>query len=161
LLKEAGYRYDVVDAVMAEQSADPAAAAEAVKQLQAWVERPDWHTILPAFARIVRIIRSAPVTSDAQHAFSSQPPTVSKELLVEKEEKNLYKAVRSSFQDQPSDVDEFLNLIVKLVPSINTFFDKVLVMAEEEKIRRNRLALIGQIARLSNGLADLSKLEGF
>jgi glycyl-tRNA synthetase beta subunit len=37
----------------------------------------------------------------------------------------------------------------------------VLVMAEDEKVKQNRLALVGQIANLSRGLADLSKLEGF
>jgi glycyl-tRNA synthetase beta subunit len=34
-------------------------------------------------------------------------------------------------------------------------------MAEEKAVRKNRLALVGQIANLSNGIADLSKLEGF
>jgi len=37
----------------------------------------------------------------------------------------------------------------------------VLVMAEDERIKHNRLALVGQIANLSYGIADLSKLEGF
>jgi glycyl-tRNA synthetase beta subunit len=44
---------------------------------------------------------------------------------------------------------------------INTFFDKVLVMAEDEQVRQNRLALVGEVANLSDGIADLSKLEGF
>jgi glycyl-tRNA synthetase len=48
VLKEEGYRYDVVEAVLAEQAGDPARAAAAVKQLQAWVERPDWSTLLQA-----------------------------------------------------------------------------------------------------------------
>ena len=61
---------------------------------------------------------------------------------------------------QPS-VDNFLNIVVKLIPSINAFFDKVLVMAEDEKVKQNRLALVGQIANLSRGIADVSKLEGF
>ena len=61
VLNDLGYRYDVVDAVLAEQAANPAAAAEAVKQLQAWVEREDWDTILSGYARCVRIIRSAKV----------------------------------------------------------------------------------------------------
>jgi len=34
-------------------------------------------------------------------------------------------------------------------------------MAEDEKIKQNRLALVGQIANLAEGIADLSKLEGF
>ncbi|NCT22271.1 glycine--tRNA ligase subunit beta, partial [bacterium] len=48
VLKDAGYKYDVVDAVLAEQSNNPAGSLRAVKQLQAWVERKDWHEILPA-----------------------------------------------------------------------------------------------------------------
>ena len=42
VLNDVGYKYDVVDAVLAEQSTNPAARREAVKQLQAWVEREDW-----------------------------------------------------------------------------------------------------------------------
>ena len=36
-----------------------------------------------------------------------------------------------------------------------------MVMAEDEKVKQNRLALVGQISNLSKGIADLSKLEGF
>jgi glycyl-tRNA synthetase len=86
---------------------------------------------------------------------------VTESKFVETEEKKLYKAIQSSVKAPPSTVDEFLNIIVKLIPFINAFFDKVLVMAEDETIKRNRLALVGQIANLSSGVADLSKLEGF
>jgi glycyl-tRNA synthetase len=81
--------------------------------------------------------------------------------LVEAEEKALWKALQSSVRGQPSTVDEFLTAVVALIPAINAFFDKVLVMAEDERVRNNRLALVGQIAGLSKGIADLSKLEGF
>ncbi len=153
VLKEAGYRYDVVDAVLAEQSDNPARAAEAVKQLQAWVERADWGTILPAYARCVRILRSQ--TEDRGQW------TVDKSKLVETEEKNMYKAIQAAVHGQPSTVDEFLNIVVKLIPSIDAFFDKVLVMAEDPAVRQNRLGLVGQVAGLARGLADLSRLEGF
>ena len=153
VLNEMGFRHDVLDAVLAEQSANPAAAARAVKQLQAWVERDDWSTILPGYPRCVRIIRSA--------AGANVPASVHPDLLVETEEKNLYAAIRENTKARPATVDEFLNIVVKLIPSINAFFDKVLVMAEDEKIKQNRLALVGQIASLSKGIADLSKLESF
>ena len=152
-LKDMGYKYDVVDAVLAEQSANPAASAEAVKQLQAWVERSDWREILPGFARCVRIIRSA--QADASKF------KVDSKRFVEEEEKKLYEAIQQSAIKNPQSVDEFLNIVLRLIPSINAFFDKVLVMAEDEKVRQNRLALVGQIANLFNGIADLSKLEGF
>jgi glycyl-tRNA synthetase len=155
VLNDMGYRYDVVEAVLAEprNAADPAAAAEAVRQLQAWVERDDWERILPGYARCVRIIRAANVEDRAL--------TVDETLLVEQAERDLYQAIQSSVVERPTTVDELLNIVLKLIPSINTFFDKVLVMAEDARIRQNRLALVGQIAGLSAGIADLSKLEGF
>jgi glycyl-tRNA synthetase len=153
LLKD-GYRYDVVDAVLAEQSLNPASAARAVKQLQAWVERADWNEILPGYARCVRIIRAASTSS-------LQLPKISASLLVEPSEKELYQAIQSSASDRPTTVDELLSIVDGLIPAINKFFDEVLVMAEDEALRQNRLALVAQIANLPYGIADLSKLEGF
>jgi glycyl-tRNA synthetase len=153
VLNDMGFKYDVVDAVLGEQSSNPAAAAEAVKQLQVWVQRDDWETILPGYARCVRIIRSAQV--DAKNL------KVDPKKFMEAEEKNLYHAVQENVKVQPSTIDDLLQVVIKLIPSINAFFDKVLVMADDEKIKQNRLALVGQIANLSTGIADLSKLEGF
>jgi glycyl-tRNA synthetase len=147
-----GYKYDVVDAVLAEQSANPAAAAQAVKQLQAWVEREDWPSILPAFARCVRITRSQ------QDQFK-----VKEKVFAESEENNLFAALQKaeSASRREGSVDDFLQAFVPMIPSVNAFFDKVLVMAEDKKLQENRLALLQRIAALSKGVADLSKLEGF
>ncbi|KAA0257922.1 MAG: glycine--tRNA ligase subunit beta, partial [Chloroflexi bacterium] len=101
VLKEMKYRYDVVDAVLAEQSANPAASARAVKQLQSWVSREDWSTILPGYARCVRITR------DQKETFK-----VTEKALVEAEEKALFEAVQKSVKRQPSSVDEFLEIIL-------------------------------------------------
>jgi glycyl-tRNA synthetase len=157
-LKDMGYRYDVVDAVLAEQFANPAAAARAVQQLQAWVERPDWREILPGYARCVRILKTV---DDRQWTIDGGLQTVEESRFVDAEEKALYQALRATVHCPPSTVNEFLETVVKLLPAINAFFDKVLVMAEDKAVRNNRLALVGQIASLSKGLADLSKLEGF
>jgi len=151
VLKDMGYKHDIVEAVLAEQSNNPAGTVRAVKQLSAWVEREDWSSILDGFARCVRITRSM---------VSDQKSVVSEQLLVEAEEKNLYKTLSL----QPStfnSVDEFLNTVTKLIPAITAFFDKVLVMAEDKAVKENRLGMLQQIAALSNGIADLSKLEGF
>ncbi|MBN8580755.1 MAG: glycine--tRNA ligase subunit beta [Anaerolineae bacterium] len=150
VLKDAGYKHDVVEAVLAAQSANPAASARAVKQLTAWVSRADWSTILPGYARCVRITR------DQKESFK-----VDEKLLAEKEEKDLYTAIQKAVSGQPSTVDDFLEIVVKLIPSINAFFDKVLVMAEDKKVKENRLGLLQSIASLSNGIADFSNLDGF
>jgi glycyl-tRNA synthetase len=152
VLKDAGYKYDVVDAVLAEQSFNPAASADAVKQLQKWVERKDWHEILPAFARCVRITR------DQKQVFKVNPKN-----FVEKSEEALFKALEKAeaASRQEGSVDDFLNAFVPMIPTVNEFFDKVLVMADDKVLRENRLGLLQRITALSNGVADLSKLEGF
>jgi glycyl-tRNA synthetase beta subunit len=58
-------------------------------------------------------------------------------------------------------VDEFLKTVTALIAAISAFFDKVLVMADDKKMKENRLGLLQQVAVLSKGIADLSKLEGF
>jgi len=153
ILLDSGFRYDVVDAVLAAQSNNPAGAAEAVKQLTAWVGRKDWNTLLPAYARCVRILRSQPTDASSL--------SVDESLLEDPAERELYTALQSIAVDAPGSVDEFLNVIVQLIPAINTFFDKVLVMADDKALRENRLALVYRLASLAKGIADLSKLEGF
>jgi len=150
VLNESGYKYDVVDAVLAAQSNNPAGTVRAVKQLQAWVGREDWSTILDGFTRCVRITR------DQKQTFN-----IDEEVFVEAEEKQLYTMLQKTANLQPLTINDFLEIVVKLVPSINAFFDKVLVMAEDKAVRENRLGLLQKIAALSTGLADFSKLEGF
>ena len=152
VLKES-YRYDVVDAVLAAQSDNPAGAKRAVEQLQTWVERKDWDELFPAYSRCVRIIRSAKVESSELRVESSK--------LVEEAEKLLHAEIQVATKTAPASIDDFLLTINKLVPAINTFFENVLVMDEDEAIKQNRLALVGKIASLADGLADLSHLEGF
>jgi glycyl-tRNA synthetase len=153
-LKEAGNRYDVVDAVLAEQAANPSGASRSVRQLQAWVDRDDWKTILPAFARCVRITR------DQKKVFKVDPKTLS-----EKEEKELFKAVQKAElalrAAGRSDPDTLFGAFLPMIPAVNEFFDKVLVMDKQKAARENRLGLLQRIAALAAGIADLSKLEGF
>jgi glycyl-tRNA synthetase beta subunit len=116
------------------------------------VERKDWLEILQAFSRCVRITR------DLKQQF-----TVDAALLVDIEEKQLFDAVQAalSIERKAGSVDDMLNAFTPLIPSVNAFFDKVLVMAEDKKIRENRLGLLQQIVSLSQNVADFSKLEGF
>jgi glycyl-tRNA synthetase len=152
LLIDMGYRYDVVDAVLAARSDDPAGAASAVRQLTAWVARPDWNTILPGYARCVRITR------DQKEKFSVKP-----EGLLEPAEKQLFAALEQAEIQRrtPGSVDDFLNVFVPMIPAVNEFFEKVLVMAEASSEKENRLGLLQRIAALADGVADLSRLEGF
>jgi glycyl-tRNA synthetase len=171
VLKDMGYRYDVVDAVLAAQSDNPAGSARAVRELQAWVEREDWRTILPAFARCVRITRDQPggFVPPVRHAAGTKPAaqnqtfSVEEKSFVEKEEKELFKALEKAEKSKrvAGSVDDFLNAFMPMIPAVNAFFDKVLVMAEDKKLQENRLGLLQRIVALARDVGDFSKLEGF
>ncbi len=151
LLSE-GYRYDVVEAILAEQGHDPAGAAQAVEALQQWVERDDWPETLQAYARCVRITRDETVVH-----------TLDPDRLVEEEERRLYAALQAAEGTSctSGSIDDFVSTFGLMIPAISTFFDEVLVMDEDQNLRANRLGLLQRIAALSGGVADLSKLEGF
>ena len=52
-------------------------------------------------------------------------------------------------------------MAAKLEHPINDFFDNVFVMADDERIKQNRLALISRVAGLTTGVVDLSSLPGY
>jgi glycyl-tRNA synthetase len=149
-LLDLGYRYDVVDAVLAEQAANPYQAAVSVRQLSEWVKREDWSQILPAYARCVRITR------DQKQAYA-----VTADRLGEPAEKALYAAYQAAAGQPMASVDEFLNRLLPMIPAISKFFEDVLVMADDPGVRENRLGLLQRIGAMAKGLADFSKLEGF
>ncbi len=152
LLLEKGYRYDVVDAVLTAQGHNPARAARAVEQLSAWVRRSDWNTILPAYARCVRITRD-----------KTEPFPVVPETFVEPAEGALYAALQEAqaAPRRPGSVEDFFSAFLPLIPVINRFFDEVLVMDEDPARRASRLGMLQAIASLAEGVADFSRLEGF
>jgi glycyl-tRNA synthetase len=152
VLLDQGRRYDVVDAILSVQSNNPASVARAVGALDAWVQRPDWGSILPAYARCVRITRDLKETL-----------VVDVDAFAEPAERDLYAALQiaEATPRAAGSPDDFLNAFLPMIPTVNAFFDSVLVMAEEVRLRQNRLGMLQRIAALAAGVADCSRLEGF
>ncbi|MEW6567385.1 MAG: glycine--tRNA ligase subunit beta [Chloroflexota bacterium] len=152
ILLEANHRYDVAEAVVAAQGHDPAGAAAAADQLETRVKRDGWAEILQAYARCVRITR------DQEQTYSVDP-----ERFVEPAEQALFQALTQAESQPraPGSVDDFLAAFQPLIGPITDFFVDVLVMAEDPSLRANRLGLLQRIVALAQGVADLSKLEGF
>jgi glycyl-tRNA synthetase len=142
---------------------DPYRARVAVEQLAAWVARDDWPQTLAAYSRCVRILRTvSPV----------ERRTVPPDLVLDDPDPDRFveadtRALHATYQQvagqvtPEGSVDELFAAFLPLVGPITTFFDNVLVMAEDEALRLNRLALLQRIAGLTEGIVDLSKLQGF
>ncbi len=116
--------------------------------------RKEFQDLVILFKRVTQILKNVEVNS---------LPEVSTSLLQEKEEKELYETLKSfSLQlEELYEKREYLSYLEKLLlfkPLIDAFFDKVFVMVEEEKLRKNRLSLLNSLAKLIYKIGDLSYL---
>ena len=90
--------------------------------------------------------------------------TVDPGLFEDSAEKDLFNAVSEVKQQVDAclttgSFDAALIKIASLRGAVDEFFDEVLVMADDEKIRKNRLALLGSIAGLFGLFADFTKIS--
>lgn len=151
VLADAGIRYDVVDAVFVTVDdiygvfLRAQAVNEAVKQ--------DMEKTIQAFVRTGNIARKA---EDVQAAVEAG-------LLAEQVEKDLYKA----YEDAASKVEKevaaqdyagAIATLSQLAAPIDAFFDGVMVMDKDEKIKNNRLGLLKLVDNLICQVADFSKI---
>ncbi len=152
LLDTGGYSYHVVDAVLAAQGHNPAGASCAVYELDAWIYHNNWEDILDTYARCVRITRDQ-VSGIGYQALPKTEPA----------EESLLKALEEAeaCERVPGSVNGFFEAFLPLMPAIKGFFDDVLVMADDEVQRANRLGILQRIASLADGVADFGRLEGF
>ena len=156
VLREHGIRHDVVRAVLAQQAHTPYRALTTAQELAGLSEDSTFREFLPAYTRCVRIIRKAKtdgLTIAAQ---------INSALFSDSAEGELFGAVESISQTL-TDEDSLQQRFDKILPlqsAINSYFDKVMVMAEDEKVRGNRLATVQRVVDLLWTYADFTALAG-
>jgi glycyl-tRNA synthetase len=151
-LRDRDFRYDVVDAVLAERGDDPYGAYRTVAQLAVWVKRDDWMDLLNAYGRCIRIVRDQEERFVFEPGLDPEPATAAL--------RRAFESARAQITSE-SDVDRLLTALHPMIPAIDRFFDEVLVMHEDQALRENRLGLLQDIWDLSQGIVDVTRLEGF
>jgi glycyl-tRNA synthetase beta chain len=124
-----------------------------LKAVKAFQQLPEAATLAAANKRIVNIIKKAGV----EHMDADVVK------LVEPAEQTLFDAMQKLKPEIDSrfaarDYTGALLLLAGLKQPVDTFFDQVMVMAEDEALRTNRLALLGDLKKLMNKVADISRL---
>jgi glycyl-tRNA synthetase len=153
VLGDLGYSYDIVAAALAARGDNPAAAVRAAIALQAMVAQAAWSDVFTAYARCARITRSLP------ERLALNPDAYAETVEVELQQ--AYEAAAAALQAAPEPAQALWPTLAGLKQPINAYFEKVLVNAEDEILRKARLALVQHVAALPYGVADLSKLQGF
>lgn len=153
VLSEMGYAHDVIEAVLAVRGDNPAAAQRACAALTELVRQPWWSDTFVAYARCARITRNL-------DGLLPLNPTAYVET-VEQQLHDAYAAAQTALTSSGERAALLGEQLHVLQSPINAYFEKVLVNAEDENVRKARLALVQRIAALPAAVADLSKLQGF
>ena len=157
-LKDArGFAYDVVSAVLTidvDDVVDAAARAEAVTKVRG---SEDFKSISVAFKRMKNILRQA--ADNKRHSADCLDAAG----LVEDAEKELAALIPATASTVETlratgNYEPALLEIAKLRPAVDKFFDKVMVMVDDEKLRANRLALLQTLVNEFSTIADFSEI---
>jgi len=153
VLLEQGYAFDVVDAVLAVHGQNPLAAMQAADALTDAVVQPWWSEAFTAYARCARITRSI----EERLALNAEAYEEDVEYALH----DAYVRAAQALDAAPEPASVLAGVLKDLTAPINAYFDKVLVNAEDARLRAARQALVQHIAALPGRVTDLSKLQGF
>ncbi len=153
-----GFRYDVVNAVLAKGADDVTDTIARAEALTAVRGSEDFLAVSAAFKRIKNILRQA-----AEKGIAPNGNLVIEDDLSEAEEQALHAKAKELMPtvdrlQREQQYREALEMTAQLRPAVDAFFDKVMVMAPDEKLRRNRLALIGEVLESFSGIGDVSEM---
>ena len=153
-----GFAYEEVSAVFRVGADDLVDTQKRLAALKAIRKSKNFEPLAVSFKRIRNILEKANIASgDARQ--------VNPELLENGAERALYSAVREAAarvqtHKRAGKYQEALETIAGLRKVVDRFFDGVMVMAENEAVRSNRLALLAELLREFTTVADFSEIGG-
>ena len=151
MLTARGFPGDVVEAVLAARFDEPGDAVARVEALADLKGADDFEQLAVAFKRVVNIIKGGVDTPLEQQLFEADCERALAEA-VGKARKQLEAQVAAG------DYRAALQTIAGLRQPVDDFFEGVMVMAEDERVRANRLALLTGVAGLFADIADFTRI---
>jgi glycyl-tRNA synthetase beta chain len=152
------FAYDEVSAVFRAGADDLVDTEKRILALRAIRKSRNFEPLAVSFKRIRKILEKAGVAPGADGR-------VKPELFESPAERELHSAAHAAASKVQSlkrggKYQEALEVIAGLRPVVDRFFDGVMVMAEKEEVRKNRLALLAQLLGEFTTIADFSEIGG-
>lgn len=159
LRERSGFAYDEINAAFAAGADDLVDAVERTAALKAIRTTSNFGPLAASFKRIRNILEKSAGAMDKVQGIVKQ------ELLREPAERELHTAAQkiadeATRRKKAKKYREALEKISELRPAVDLFFDKVLVMAEDEAVRKNRITLLAGLLKEFSTIADFSELGG-
>jgi glycyl-tRNA synthetase beta chain len=155
-LKELGFSTLQIDAVLSMHPTSLAIVLDQLEAVKAFQALPEAESLAAANKRIANILRQA-------EAKGETPVNADLSALTEPAERALLEAIRAVSEKakplyEKGDYTGYLKSFAVLKSPVDAFFDKVMVMVDDRKVRLNRLALLRDLRQAMNRVADLSRL---
>lgn len=151
VMLEQDISYDVIDAVLAVPSSNIIELVNKIEVLSNFKNLPDFEDFMVVFNRSNNLSKKWHETE-----FDENLLVDPSEILLNKKFKEVKLKVLNLFA--LGEYKEGLNLITTLRPSIDEFFGAVMVMVEDENLKKARLSLLKGISELCTSFADFSKI---
>jgi glycyl-tRNA synthetase beta chain len=158
-LRDEGIGHDVVDASVSAGEGDILRTVQAAEALSKLLKSDDGQNLLAGYRRAANILAAE------EKKGTKVAESVSLDLIEHAEEQTLYLALVAASENaaqavEAGDFEAAMHALATLRGPIDAFFDAVLVNAEDEAVRANRLALLTAVRDAIHAVADLSKIEG-
>jgi len=155
--QECGYTTNEVEAVLSKNPVEASPIPRQLEAVRAFSTLPEAASLVAANKRIANILRQA--ESKGETLLGSADILALKEPV----EIALFEALQAANRSakplfDSRDFTGYLKTFASLKSPVDSFFDKVMVMTEEKKLRENRLALLSELRNAMNRFADISKL---
>lgn len=153
LLMDQGIRYDVIDAVFADKRNDDMVdLAVRCKALAAYVEAGNAEPLVQVSVRVSNLCKKI-----------EKEVAISGTLFKDESENKLHEVVAAISKEIIPEIVLYdyaavLKAGEKVIEPVNTFFDNVMVMDEDENVKNNRLAMLEEVRGIVNAVGDLSLL---
>ena len=156
LRERLGFGYDEVNAVFRAGADDLVDAQKRLQALRTIRRSKNFEPLTVSFKRIRKIL---------EKSNNKAPGAVQPELFENEAERELFGAARETATKVQADkragnYEQALDRIAGLRKSVDRFFEEVMVMAENEAVRKNRLALLSELLREFTTVADFSEIGG-
>jgi glycyl-tRNA synthetase beta chain len=147
----------VVNATLAVGANDVVDASERARAVAKVRPSEDFESISTAFKRIKNILRQADEAKrKVAEPFNAAALQDAEEKLLAAQVPDVARKVEKLSNEKQ--YDQALIEISRLRPAVDAFFDKVMVMVEDENLRANRLGLLRTLLREFSSIADFSEI---
>ncbi|MGP1679700.1 MAG: DALR anticodon-binding domain-containing protein [Burkholderiales bacterium] len=155
-LREAGYSANEIESVLCMNPVSLDLIPSQLAAVRTFAALPEAASLAAANKRVANILKQAEVKGEAFDKAQAH-------LLKEPAERDLFDALKRVSQIatplfEAGDYTGYLKAFAVLKSPVDVFFESVMVMVDDQEVRRNRLALLRDLRDEMNRVADISKL---